>query len=381
MTAALAALLAGCGDHVSIPPMRPASPPAVEHSVRIDFGEVVSEHTDWKRIAAQLDAAHVNTVDLDAGRVEFTAFDWSGHEDAAADPGTDHIAVAADAVHASGDGEQRQVNLVVDALVPKWIKSDPSIAGVDAEGRRSEYIASASQLYDGPVGDRLVAYVAALGQRYDPNQVSITELMLGGYTFGADDLALFKKMTGASDWPRARSGAIDTGAPQLGAWRAQVLVDLLTRMRAALDRVRDGTGTKIRLALDVRVNWDDPAAGVPEDGADYKTLLTAADRLVLWAYFGEVNRSPAAIRRLTAELADAGVDMRRISVSIGLWQGDVNAKPQRAIPPAQLARAVRAAETDGVRSVGITPLRLLTPAHWNVLDDAWSTTGSIPSPR
>jgi hypothetical protein len=141
MTAALAILLAGCGNHVSIPPMRPASPPAVEHSVRIDFGQVVNERTDWKRIAAWLDAVHVSTVDLDAGRVEFTAFDWSGHEDAAADPGTDHVAVAADAVHASADGQQRQVNLVVDALVPKWIKSDPSIAGVDVQGRRSEYIA------------------------------------------------------------------------------------------------------------------------------------------------------------------------------------------------------------------------------------------------
>jgi hypothetical protein len=354
--------------------MRPASPPAVEHSVRIDFGEVVSERTDWKQVAARLDAAHVNTVDLDAGRVEFTAFDWSAHKDAAADPGTDHIAVAADAVHASANGKQRQVNLVVDALVPKWIESDPSIAGVDAEGRRSKYIASASQLHDGPVGDRLVEYVAALGERYDPNQVSVTELMLDGYTFGADDLALFKKMTGASDWPRTPSGAIDTGAPQLGAWRAEVLADLLTRMRAALDKVNDGTGTKIRLGFDARVNWDDPAAGRPEDGGDYKTLLTAADRLVLWAYFGTENRSPAAIRRLTTALARAGVDTRRITVSIGLWQGHENAVPPRTIPPAQLARAVRAAQTNAVRSVGITPLRLLSPAHWQVLDDAWSST-------
>jgi hypothetical protein len=205
--------------------------------------------------------------------------------------------------------------------------------------------------------------------------------MFDGYTFGADDLALFKRMTGASDWPRTRSGAIDTGAPQLGAWRAQVIAGLLRRMRAAVDRVNHGTGTKIQLGMDVRVNWDDPEAGRPEDGADYKTLLTAADRLVLWAYLGTVNRSPAAIRRLTAGLAGAGVDMRRTAVSIGLWQGNENATPQRAIPPAQLARAVRAAETNGVRSVGIVPLRLLGPAHRKVLDDAWSTTGSIASGR
>jgi hypothetical protein len=380
MIAVLAAPLAGCGS-ASIPPMRPASPPAIERSVRIDFGEVVSKRTDWKQVAAQLDEAHANTVDLDAGRVEFTAFDWSGHEDAAAEPGTDHIAVAANAVHASADGEQRQVNLIVDALVPKEIRADPKIAGVDAQGHRSQYVPSASELYDGPVGDQLVQYVTALGERYDPNQLSVTELMFDGHTFGADDLALFKKMTGASDWPRTRTGAIDTIAPQLGAWRAQVLATLLTRMRAALDKVNDGTGHKIRLGFDARVNWDDPAAGRPEDGAEYKTLLTAADRLVLWAYFGTVDRSPAAIRRLTAALADAGVDTRRTTVSVGLWQGDENAVPQRAIPPAQLAVAVRAAPTNGVRSVQVTPLRLLNEPLWRVLDSAWSTGASSASSR
>jgi hypothetical protein len=356
--------------------MRPASPPAIEHSLRIDFRDVVNERTDWKRIETRLDAASVNTVDLDAGRVEFTAFDWRDHQDAAANPGTDHIAVAANAVHASTDGEQRQVNLVVDALVPKWIASDPRVAGVDAQGRRSRYIASLSQLHDGPVGDRLVEYVAALGERYDPNQVSVTELMLDGYTFGADDLALFKKMTGASDWPRTKTGAVDTASPQLGAWRARVLAGLLTRMRTALDKVNNGTGRRIRLAFDARVNWDAPADGRPEDGADYTTLLTGADQLVLWAYFGTANRSPASIRRLTKTLADAGVDLRRITVAIGLWQGDENAEPQRTIPPAQLAVAVRAAETNGVRSVVITPLRLMSVARWDALDDVWSTAPS-----
>jgi hypothetical protein len=370
--AVLAAPLAGCGG-VSIPPMRPASPPAIERSVRIDFREVVSEHTDWKQVEARLDEAHATTVDLDAGRVEFTAFDWSGHEDAAAEPGTDHIAVAADAVHASAAGKQRQVNLVVDALVPKEIRADPAIAGVDAQGRRSRYLPSPAELHDGPVGDQLVQYVEALGERYDPNQVSVTELMFDGYTFGAGDLALFKKMTGASDWPRTGTGAIDTSAPELGAWRAQVLVDLLTRMRAALDKVKDGAGKKIRLGFDVRVNWDDPPAGRPEDGAEYKTLLTAADQLVLWAYFGTENRPPAEIRTLTAALADAGIDTRRMTVSIGLWQGDENAVPPQAIPPDQLAVAVRAAPTNGVRSVEIVPMRLLDDPLWHVLDDAWGT--------
>jgi hypothetical protein len=142
-------------------------------------------------------------------------------------------------------------------------------------------------------------------------------------------------------------------------------------MRAALDKVNDGTGKKIRLAFDVRVNWDDPAAGRPEDGAEYKKLLTAADGLVLWAYFGEADRPPAEIRTLTAGLADAGIDTRRLTVSVGLWEGDQNDVPQRAISPAELAVAVRATPTNGVRSTEIVPMRLLDDPLWKVLDDAW----------
>src|SRR4051794_30902304 len=93
-------------------------------------------------------------------------------------------------------------------------------------------------------------------------------------------------------------------------------------MRPALDQVNHGTGTHIRPGFDARVNWDDPAAGRPEDGAEYNMLLTAADQLVLWAYFGTVDRSPTDTRSLTAALGDSGVDMRRITISIGLWQGD-----------------------------------------------------------
>ena len=68
--------------------------------------------------------------------------------------------------------------------------------------------------------------------------------------------------------------------------------------------------------------------------------------------------------------------MRRVTVSIGLWQGDENAVRPRAIPPAQLGVAVRATETNGVRSVLITPLRLMSVAHWDALDDVWSTAQS-----
>ena len=75
-------------------------------------------------------AVGANAVDLNAGRVEFTAFDWAAHPDAAAEPGTDHLARAANALHLSDDGAARQIGLIVDAFVPQLIADDPSLAGV-----------------------------------------------------------------------------------------------------------------------------------------------------------------------------------------------------------------------------------------------------------
>lgn len=379
--AAVALVLASCtsgSDERPLPTLRPTAPHAQDRSVSVDFADVVEPGTDWDALARDLDAVHANTVDLDAGRVEWTAFDWDAHPDAAAEPGTDHLAAAAHRVAVAGDGTQRQVNLIVDSLVPAWIAKDPSVAGVDAGGRRSVYTASASQLYDGPVGDRLVEYVAALGERYDPRQVTITELMLDGYTFGADDLALYRRMTGKADWPRAADGSLDRDAPALGAWRSQVLAHLLGRMRTALDAVRDGAGRQIRLGVEVRVDWDHPSRGDPADGDDYRVLLSAADQLVLWAYIGTDGRPASDVERLTAGLRAAGFDMARFTVSVGLWLGDADAHPPDVITPQVLADAVRGAATNGVVDVDVTPTSLMTPDHWRALAQVWAPAATTP---
>ncbi|MDN5804501.1 MAG: hypothetical protein L0H26_07955, partial [Microlunatus sp.] len=154
-----------------VPPLRPTPPPVPSHALSIDFGIVTDPATDWDAVAARLDQVNATTVDLNAGRVEFTAFDWPDHPEVAAQPGSDHLAVAARHLNSAPNGGTRQINLIVDAYVPEWIKSDPSIAGVDTDGRRSTYTASAAQLAEGEVGERLISYVAALGERYDPNQI------------------------------------------------------------------------------------------------------------------------------------------------------------------------------------------------------------------
>ena len=242
------------GWNASMPTMRATVAPAMTRSVSIDFGYITDPKTDWAAIDRRLDQAGVTTVNLNAGRVEFTAFDWSASPSAAAEAGTDHLAVAARALNTGPHGQQRPVNLIVDAYVPEWIKSDPSIAGVSANGRAARYTASATQLAEGAVGQRLADYVAALGQRYDPNRIELTELFLDTYSFGADDLQLFRRLTGAADWPRNDDGSIDTSSSEIGLFRSQAIAKLLTRVRTALDAVREGAGRDIELAMDVRIN-------------------------------------------------------------------------------------------------------------------------------
>ncbi len=357
-----------------LPALRPVREPDEIRSMSVDFGIVTDPDTDWAEINEHLESVAATTVELNAGRVEFTAFDWDEHPDAAAEPGTDHLGVAARAVHEASDGTDRQVGLIVDAFIPQWIAEDPSVAGVSATGGRSAHQPSATQLTTGEVGDRLVAYVAALGERYDPSQITITELFLVK-CFGDDDLALYREMTGAADWPREADGAIDEDAPELDAWRAEVLVGLLTRMRSALDDVRDGEGAQIDLAMDVRVDWADPAVGVPGSGQDYGALLEVVDRLVLWAYVGE-DRAAGDVEVLTAGLADAGFDMSRFTVSVGLWTGTGEGDASQPISSETLEETVRDASTHGVSAVNVTPLSYMTDQLWDALRSAWDPDGS-----
>src|SRR5690606_17145851 len=219
------------------------------------------------------------------------------------------------------DGARRDVGLIVDAYVPRWLEQDPSLAGRSPDGQPAEYQASASALAKGPVGDRLVDYVVELRRRYEPAQISVTELFLDRYTFGDDDLALYREMTGAQDWPRDESGGVEEDAPALGSWRSDVLAGLLTRMRTGLDEVQRGDTARVALSMEVRVDWDDLARGVPSSGHDYEVLLTAVDRLTVWAYFQPSGRDVSSVEALTAALAGAGFDMSRITVSVGLWAG------------------------------------------------------------
>jgi hypothetical protein len=364
-------VLGGCTSD-PIPPTvdRPLVQADEVHSISLGIEDVTDTEQDWDAVRERLDAAHVNMVTLAAGRIEFVAFDWDAYPDAVAEEGQDHLARAIDELAEGPDGELRRVDLLIDALIPAWIEKDPSVAGVGEDGSRSRYTPSASAIHDGPVGDRYLELVEELARRYQPDQITFTELKFDDETFGEDDAALYREMTGEDDWPREADGSIHQDSPKIGEWRSQVLADFLDRASTVLDDVAAETGKRTNLGMDVLINWDDPATGVPDAGLSYPVLAGSADRLVLWGYLGIGDHSPQELEQVTAALARSDIPMERFIVSVGIWD---HSEADDSITPELMADGVRAASTNGVTSVNVTPFILMTPEHWSALDQVWTT--------
>jgi hypothetical protein len=150
-----------------------------------------------------------------------------------------------------------------------------------------------------------------------------------------------------------------------------VLAHVLSRARAEVRGVERSIGRQILVATDVQVNWDDPGAGRPEVGHDYDILAEAADRIVLWAYLGLDGKGPEDVRRVTRALDEEfPIETRRFTVSIGLW--GPNDSTVHVVSPSRMAAALRAGETNAITSVNVTPMSLMTPAHWRALQEVWA---------
>ncbi|GHH77687.1 hypothetical protein [Promicromonospora soli] len=379
LAATLATTLAACSpDAVTVD--RPLVQSDHRQSISLGIEDVADPDQDWDAVRQRLDEANANMVTLAAGRVEFTAFDWSAHPDAAAEAGRDHLAHAINETARGPDDEPRLVDLLIDALIPSWIKQDPTVAGVRADGSRSRYFPSATALHDGPVGERYLELLEELARRYQPDQITFTEFKFDDETYGDDDAALYREMTGAQDWPRLPDGSIDEDAPEIAAWRSQVVADFLERAGAVLDDVAAETGKRTDLAMDALIDWDNPDVGRPDAGLSYPLLARHADRVVLWVYLGIGNHTSDDVEPLTAALARSDLPTDKLTLSVGLWD---HGTPKDSISPQVMADAARAARTNGITSVNVTPYTLMTAEHWSALSEVWTRlppTSSSESP-
>jgi hypothetical protein len=330
----------------------------VDRIVGLGFEDVIKGTEGLGAIASNMDYSNANGVSLSVGRTDWAAFPTVAGSDAQSSSvrrtGRDYVAEAITALGQSKSGAKRDVVLVVDTMVDGWISRDASVAGYNADGQRSTEFASMSQLESGAVGKAIVALAGEVAGRYHPTSVSLTELINAEYTFGSDDLASFKAQSGRSDWPRLAGGAIDAWNPAIGKWRSAVVAGLVARAAAATHE------DDVSLWMEVRANWSDPGQSRIESGHDYKLLLNAADKLVLWGYFATADRPASALLAQARAVQDLAPG--RFVMSIGMWaDGDAT------ITGRQLTAGLRATAKGGVRSVWITPTSKMSASHWKAL--------------
>lgn len=353
-TAAAAAFLGSCSLRTRIPG---------ERSINFGFEDIVTSHTKWKEHGEHLQQAHANAISLAVGRPDWLAFEWEENPDISADlvreTGDDYIAKAISELTPFLP-ENAQVTLTIDTLLPGWIQKNPDIAGLTVSGKRSKSFASVAALTDGTVAVRITDLVKQLCERYEPDRIALTELMFDDATFGRDDLKHFKETMDVDDWPRRDNGNINESDPAIGQWRSKSLANFIKHLQSEIDETYP---TKID--IDVRAPWDDPQGNRAESGHDYELLLKAADRIVIWNYFGLSGKSPKYGRKIAKALNNNFEG--RFVMSSGLWGSSDN----ETVSPADLYTSLEQAAKGGADAVSVSPAKLMTSAHWKALADLW----------
>lgn len=333
----------------------------VERSIGLGFEDVTADAERWDELGPRVASSGANAVSLAVGRVDWTAFLWDAHPGAAAgavgSEGRDLVAESIERV-TSLLGDDVGLTLVIDALAPRLLAESPELAGVSSSGVRNESFPSVSALERGEVGERIVSLAEDLVLRYAPDRIGLTELMFDASTFGTQDLVSYREAMGAKDWPRNADGTIDEEHESLGTWRSGALTSLLTRIKAAV------APHGIAVDVDVRAPQGDPEGDRPLSGHDYGTLLSAADRIVVWNYFGLRADPPESGGELTASLQRRFPG--RYVMSTGLWGED------EPISADALAAGLAAVTEAGAAAVAVTPASLLELGHWRALEQAWT---------
>ena len=139
---------------------RGATAPAAERTVGVGYETVVDAASTLPALARRLDEVNANSVTISVGRLDWTAFPWAAHPEIEAVPGRDHVAEAIKALGTGRNGKPRKITLTIDLLIPGWISTSPGLAGINFDGTRSTDFASVTALTTGPVGERLVDFVA-----------------------------------------------------------------------------------------------------------------------------------------------------------------------------------------------------------------------------
>jgi hypothetical protein len=334
--------------------------------MRVDFPDFTSSrgHVDaWEQ---QMKAAGINFVSLGAGRVEWTYFEWAGHEAnwsyPVRDNGIDYLAQDSQRF-----GQWAHVDAVVDVLSPNYIQAHPGSAAIRVNGVPSPDLVSTTELTTGEYGRQLLSMIEYIAANYPVDSISLTELFYHIDGYGPDDKVLYLAYSGRTDWPRNSDGTIAVNDKSIGDWRTHALDVYLDRIVAICHQYGKQFYLDVGLTLDYGYNVDSLNHITNEHGTNYRVVLEHTDKIVVWGYFSLDQFPPEFLLDVAQFLNQFGRD--RVILSIGLW-----GRNGPVVGADELRRGILASQAGGMPNLWITPGSLMTTAHWQVLDQLWGPT-------
>lgn len=260
---------------------------------------------NWSEIARTAVTRGYNTIDLAAGRPEWTLFQWPVHPEwVSLEPQENPLRDVIATLRANGI---EKIYLTLDMMVSTSLAKFPEWKAISRDGTIRN-MPSPAALTRSPIRDMLAGAVAQVATQFGDiiDGIIITELFWDSGSFSDNDLLLYRSDTGATDWPRSDDGALQE-TPEYQEW-------LTTKMANFIAHCRSLTAG-IPLVMDVRVNWNQPLAGRPDSGHDYAKLLRVADEIQPWVYYdtGEESKAVALVSALNKQWPG------RVRPALGLW--------------------------------------------------------------
>ena len=224
---------------------------------------------NWSEIARTAVTRGYNTIDLAAGRPEWTLFQWPAHPEwVSLEPQENPLRDVIATLRANGI---EKIYLTLDMMVSTSLAKFPEWKAISRDGTIRN-MPSPAALTRSPIRDMLAGAVAQVATQFGDiiDGIIITELFWDSGSFSDNDLLLYRSDTGATDWPRGDDGALQE-TPEYQEWLTTKMANFITHCRSLT--------AGIPLVMDVRVNWNQPLAGRPDSGHDYAKLLRVADEI------------------------------------------------------------------------------------------------------
>jgi hypothetical protein len=333
--------------------------------MRVDYLDEGGSRAQVAGLEEAMKKAGVTMVAVGAGRADWTYFQWRDYQDRWSEDvkssGQDYLME-----DSSRFGKWAHVSAVVDVLAPIYIQAHPQAAAISWTGIPSKDLVGTMELVDGQFGQELLSMIQEIATYYPVNSITLTELVYYTDGFGASDKAAYLAYSQRSDWPRNPDGTIAINEPSIGSWRAFEIGRFLQQAAALLHK----HGKQLFLETPIRVA---PSGQVLlENGTNFTEFLKYADRLVVRGSSDPDERSQAAMQAISQYLAR--YPGNRIITSLGLWSQDYDSDtPRDQMAALSVADFNSALQGIGKEDLWITPSFLMTSAHWQALEDFWTS--------